>query len=57
MHRSAGTKRRGTSLRAKNGGFELELADDRLEARSVVVATGAFQQPTANPAQRKSLRA
>jgi putative flavoprotein involved in K+ transport len=38
-----------TSLRASNRGFELELADDRLEARSVVVATGAFQQPTAKP--------
>jgi putative flavoprotein involved in K+ transport len=38
-----------TSLRAAEHGFELELADDRLEARSVVVATGAFQQPTAKP--------
>jgi putative flavoprotein involved in K+ transport len=38
-----------TSLRANNGGFELMLADDRLQARSVVVATGAFKQPTARP--------
>jgi putative flavoprotein involved in K+ transport len=38
-----------TSLRANEHGFELTLADDRLDARSVVVATGAFQQPTARP--------
>ena len=38
-----------TSLRAAEHGFELGLGDDRLEARSVVVATGAFQQPTARP--------
>jgi putative flavoprotein involved in K+ transport len=35
-----------TSLRAKKGTFELTLADGTLLARSVVVATGAFQQPT-----------
>jgi putative flavoprotein involved in K+ transport len=34
-----------TSLRARDGTFELRLADDTLEARSVVVATGAFQRP------------
>lgn len=39
-----------TSLRADHGSFELTLADDALEARSVVVATGAFQQPVAPPA-------
>ncbi len=39
-----------TALRSRDGTFELELADDVLEARSVVVATGAFQQPLANPA-------
>ena len=37
------------SLRASEHGFELTLADERLDARSVVVATGAFQQPTAKP--------
>ncbi len=36
-----------TSLRAASTSFELTLADDALEARSVVVATGAFQQPAA----------
>jgi putative flavoprotein involved in K+ transport len=39
-----------TSLRARGGSFELTLADGTLSARSVVVATGAFQQPTAHPA-------
>jgi putative flavoprotein involved in K+ transport len=34
-----------TGLRASAGGFELELTDAALAARSVVVATGAFQQP------------
>ena len=38
-----------TSLRASDGGFELTLGDDRLDARSVVVATGAFKEPTAKP--------
>src|SRR5262245_22609193 len=38
-----------TSLRASGRGFELTLADDRLDARSVVVATGAFKQPTTRP--------
>lgn len=38
-----------TSLRANDRGFELTSADDRLDARCVVVATGAFQQPTAKP--------
>ncbi len=39
-----------TSLRATRGTFELTLADDTLVARSVVVASGAFQQPTRPPA-------
>jgi cation diffusion facilitator CzcD-associated flavoprotein CzcO len=39
-----------TSLRPNAGAFKLTLADDTLVARSVVVATGAFQQPTALPA-------
>jgi putative flavoprotein involved in K+ transport len=39
-----------TGLRRRDGEFELELTDDTLAARSVVVATGAFQQPTALPA-------
>jgi putative flavoprotein involved in K+ transport len=34
-----------TGLRVAADGFELELADAALAARSVVVATGAFQQP------------
>jgi putative flavoprotein involved in K+ transport len=38
-----------TALRTAGGRFELTLADDRLAAKSVVVATGAFQQPTAAP--------
>jgi putative flavoprotein involved in K+ transport len=38
-----------TALRARHGRFELTLADDELETRSVVVATGAFQQPTEAP--------
>jgi putative flavoprotein involved in K+ transport len=33
------------TLAAADGGFELILSDDALAARSVVVATGAFQQP------------
>ena len=36
-----------TALRAANGIFELTVVDDGLETRSVVVATGAFQQPFA----------
>jgi len=38
------------ALRPHGGGFALELVDDTLAVRSVVVATGAFQQPLANPA-------
>jgi putative flavoprotein involved in K+ transport len=38
-----------TSLRANGGVFELTVGDDMLPARAVVVATGAFQQPTATP--------
>ena len=38
-----------TLLRANERGFELTLADDALTTRSVVVATGAFQQATARP--------
>ena len=35
-----------TSLRARNGTLpKLRISDDTLEARSVVVATGAFQRP------------
>ena len=34
-----------TGLRVGTDGFQLDLADDALAARSVVVATGAFQQP------------
>jgi putative flavoprotein involved in K+ transport len=37
-------------LRVDDGVFEVTLADDVLSARSVVVATGAFQQPVAHPA-------
>ena len=33
-------------LRRRRGMFELDIAGDRVQARSVVVATGAFQQPT-----------
>ena len=36
-----------TALRVGREGFELAVADDSLVARSVVVATGAFQQPLA----------
>ena len=39
-----------TRLQLKGGVFEITLADDSLHARSVVVATGAFQQPVAHPA-------
>ena len=39
-----------SALRESGGSFELALADDALDARSVVVATGAFQQPLANRA-------
>jgi putative flavoprotein involved in K+ transport len=42
-----------TSLRATNQGFELTLTDDRLDVRSVVVATGAFKQPTAKPGSQE----
>ena len=38
------------ALGASRAGFELALGDDVLAARSVVVATGAFQQPLTNPA-------
>jgi putative flavoprotein involved in K+ transport len=38
------------ALRFTGGAFALELADDTLAARSVIVATGAFQQPLANRA-------
>jgi putative flavoprotein involved in K+ transport len=38
------------ALQTHGGAFALELADDTLAARSVVVATGAFQQPLANRA-------
>ena len=41
-----------TALRSQGGAFSLELADDTLAARSVVVATGAFQQPLANRASK-----
>lgn len=36
-----------TSLKVNRGSFELTLEGDVLRARSVVVATGAFQRPTA----------
>lgn len=36
-----------TALRRRDEHFELSVADDRLAARSVVVATGAFQSPSA----------
>lgn len=39
-----------TQLRVHDGIFEVTLTDDVLRARSVVVATGAFQQPAAHPA-------
>jgi putative flavoprotein involved in K+ transport len=39
-----------TELRLNAGVFELELAEDVLRARSVVVATGAFQEPVVHPA-------
>jgi putative flavoprotein involved in K+ transport len=44
--------RRGevTALRVNRGSFELTQEGDSLLARSVVVATGAFQRPTAHPA-------
>jgi putative flavoprotein involved in K+ transport len=38
-----------TELRVKDGVFEVGLADDVLRARSVVVATGAFQRPVTQP--------
>ena len=44
------------ALRSSDDGFVLELADDVLEARSVVVATGAFQQPLADRAAREAPR-
>ena len=37
-------------MRMSNGCFEVSIADDVLRARSVVVATGAFQKPVAHPA-------
>jgi putative flavoprotein involved in K+ transport len=39
-----------TKLAKVRAGFELALADDVLTARSVVVASGAFQQPLSHPA-------
>ena len=39
-----------TGLHSSGGEFELQLVDDALIARSVVVATGAFQQPLSNAA-------
>jgi putative flavoprotein involved in K+ transport len=36
-----------TALRSETDGFTLQLADDTLSTRTVVVATGAFQQPLA----------
>ena len=38
-----------TRLQLHDGVFEVTLADDALTARTVVVATGAFQQPVAYP--------
>jgi putative flavoprotein involved in K+ transport len=38
-----------TRLRAIGDGFALETSDGELEAANVVVATGAFQRPTASP--------
>ena len=37
-------------LRVNKGAFDVTLADDLLKARSVVVATGAFQQGKVHPA-------
>jgi putative flavoprotein involved in K+ transport len=37
------------SLRLDGGTFVLELDDETIEASNVVVATGAYQQPTASP--------
>ena len=45
-----------TSLEAKERGFELTLPDDRLATRSVVVATGAFQQPATRPGASQAPR-
>ncbi|HEX4747394.1 MAG TPA: NAD(P)-binding domain-containing protein [Gaiellaceae bacterium] len=39
-----------TALRRRGAGFELTVGDDAVLARSVVVATGAFQRPTTAPA-------
>lgn len=39
-----------TQLRVHNGVFQVTLPDDVLRARSVIVASGAFQQANANPA-------
>jgi putative flavoprotein involved in K+ transport len=39
-----------TSLRSVASTFELDLGDEKVQARSVVVATGAFQQPVASRA-------
>jgi putative flavoprotein involved in K+ transport len=35
-----------TALRTARGGFELDVSGDTMKARSVVVASGAYQQPT-----------
>jgi putative flavoprotein involved in K+ transport len=39
-----------SALRHRRTAFELEAGDETILARSVVVATGAFQQPTTPPA-------
>ena len=39
-------------LRRRRGVFELDIAGDQVQARSLVVATGAFQQPTSALAAR-----
>ena len=39
-----------TRLSLSDGVFELSLADDVIRTRTVIVATGAFQQPLAHPA-------
>ncbi len=39
-----------TALDHASGGFALRLGDEALAARSVVVATGAFQRPLSSPA-------
>ena len=37
------------AVRRATGGFSVELDDDALEVRNVVIAAGAYQRPTANP--------